>query len=248
MERTVVMLLISLLSPSNQTIRLAEKGITLVSFDNWYRFNFEIETDLETDTVPWKYHVAIEAYAKKGEYQKAMNFYDLQFSKLASDPYSSKQIDSIHSMYTPISAVEYIVDQSKSNRLVIINEAHHNPLHRVFTRSLLQKMFDAGYRLLGLEALYNGEKGGTILSTGGRLLDCRDTLLNQRKYPVRETGTYTAEPEFGNLIRAALNIGYTVFSYEYPSVGSARSREIGQARNIQKVIEENPNQKIAALH
>jgi hypothetical protein len=45
------------------------------------------------------------------------------------------------------------LNRAKNEKLIIINEAHHNIKHRVFTTSLLQGLYDNGYRFFGLEAL-----------------------------------------------------------------------------------------------
>lgn len=89
--------------------------------------------------------------------------------------------------------------------------------------------FDKGYRNLGLEALSNG-------------ID-KDTLLNNRGYPIQGSGFYIKDPQFGDLVRVALEIGYNVFPYEAISDSDGREREIEQAKNIQKVIEERPDEK-----
>lgn len=123
----------------------------------------------------------------------------------------------------------YIIEQSKTNQIIIINEAHHNSSHRVFTKSLLQKLYDNGYKNLGLEALENGKY--------------LDSLLNERKYPIQKTGHYIKDPQFGNLVRDALSIGYNLFAYENMGKGGGKPREIEQAKNIQKMIEKRPNEK-----
>ncbi len=107
----------------------------------------------------------------------------------------------------------------------IINEAHHVPKHRAFTRSLLKELYANGYRYLGLEALF-------------------DAAVNETKFPVIETGYYTKEPEFGNLISEALATGFTLFSYEASQGKNGKEREIEQAENIQKFIENNPKAKV----
>lgn len=73
-----------------------------------------------------------------------------------------------------------------------------------------------------------------------------DTLLNKRKYPIQVSGYYIKEPEFGNLLREALKIGYYVFGYEISSKtnGDLKQREIEQAKNIKKILEQNLNAKI----
>jgi len=83
---------------------------------------------------------------------------------------------------------------------------------------------------LGLEALSNEEH--------------LDSLQKIRKYPVQKTGYYITDPQFGNLVREAIEIGYTVFPYETNSgEANGKPREIDQARNIQKVIEARPSEK-----
>ncbi|MCG2461617.1 hypothetical protein K8352_12725 [Flavobacteriaceae bacterium F89] len=44
-------------------------------------------------------------------------------------------------------------------------------------------------------------------------------------------------------MRVALDIGYNVFPYEATNGSDGKEREIEQAKNIQKVIEERPNEK-----
>src|SRR5690606_18409918 len=98
------------------------------------------------------------------------------------------------------------------------------PIHRVFTESLLEGLYQNGYRYLGLEAL------------------AEDSLINIRKWPVINDGYYTNEPQFGNMIREALRLGFIVFGYE--SGGRGKEREMGQAANIVEILKNDPNTKI----
>ena len=142
--------------------------------------------------------------------------------------FTKTQIDSINLKYSKVNANDYIIEQAKNNQVIIINEAHHNSFHRVFTKSLLKELFDNGYTNLGLETL-----------------NYQDSLINIRKYPNQTTGTYSKEPQFGNLVRTALEIGYTLFPYETKVFenSTTESREKEQAKNIQNVIESKPNEK-----
>ncbi|MCU0354937.1 MAG: hypothetical protein MUD08_14550 [Cytophagales bacterium] len=134
----------------------------------------------------------------------------------------------------PASARNYIIERSKTEQVVMINEAHHVPQHRVFTLSLLQAMYDNGFRYFGAETLSN---------LGGILDPNPMDSLRKRGYPTLETGYYTVEPQYGELIRAAVKIGFKVFAYEaYKPV--PKEREIGQARNIQKVLLDDPKARI----
>lgn len=199
-----------------------------IVFKNTYKFNSEIMEKTAKDTVAWKYQFAAGDFATKGEYRKALEQWDIAFAGNYK-PYTQQELDSVRAAYQVVPAADYILEQAKSNRIIIINEAHHSSLHRVFTRSLLQQLYDNGYRNLGLEALTNGKQ--------------TDSLLHDRKYPVMETGHYTKDPQFGNLIRTALEIGYKVFPYETTNRNNGKPREIDQARNIQEVIERRPNEK-----
>lgn len=202
--------------------------IEKIDFETEYKFSYEIEEKVAKDTVPWKYQFSAADYATKGDYKNALIQWDLAMGTMEKN-YTKSQIDSINQKYLKVKATEYIIEQARKNKIVIINEAHHNSSHRVFTKSLLQNLFDNGYKNLGLEALSNGEH--------------LDSTLNNRKYPVHKTGHYINDPQFGDLVRSALEIGYSLFAYENMENGGGKLREIEQAKNIQKIIDAKPNEK-----
>lgn len=187
-----------------------------------YRFSKDILIQIEKDTVVWKYQTGATEMSFSGYYEQVLHIWDKNgVRKPKNDPKDSLYI--VNSQLIP--AREYIIQQAKKAPLVIINEAHHLPSHRMFTRSLLQDLYDNGYRYLGLEALF-------------------DPAINQRKFAVQESGYYIQEPEFGNLIYEALRIGYTLFGYEAASNKNGKEREIEQAENIQEFIKNNPDGKV----
>lgn len=119
-------------------------------------------------------------------------------------------------------AIDYIDHRASNEKVIMINEAHHIPMHRIFTLELLDKLYKKGFRYLGLETLNNA-----------------DSLLNKRKYPITSTGFYSVEPQYGELIREALKLGYALFPYEATDVQTltdGKAREIFQARQIEKVF------------
>lgn len=69
--------------------------------------------------------------------------------------------------------------------------------------------------------------------------------LDNRGFAVLESGFYTKESQFGNLIQEAVKIGFTVFGYEGTSRvnDGGKTREKEQAENIVKLMKENPNSK-----
>lgn len=228
-KKTLEILLVNIVLIGFSSCNESKRAIEKIDFTTEYKFSSEIEDKVAKDTVSWKYQSSASDYAKKGDYKNALIHWDSAMGTREKN-FSKTQIDSLHQKYSKVKATDYIIEQAEKHQVVIINEAHHNSFHRVFTKSLLQKLFDNGYKNLGLEALSNGENS--------------DSLLNSRKYPVQETGWYIKDPQFGNLVRTALDIGYNVFPYETTSEeANGELREIDQAKNIERVINSKPNEK-----
>ena len=219
-----ILTIIILFASCKEEKRMVEK----IDFKTEYKFSSEIEDKVEKDTVPWKHQFSASDYSTKGDYKNALIQWDLAIGTREKN-FTEAQIDSLKQKYSKIKATDYILEQANKNQVIIINEAHHNSFHRVFTKSLLQKLYDNGYKNLGLEALGNGEY--------------LDSTLNDRKYPILKTGHYIKDPQFGNLVREALEIGYELFAYENMEKGSGKPREIEQAKNIEKVINSKLNEK-----
>jgi len=186
-----------------------------------YKFSEDIETKMEKDTVPWKTQIGATDYAISGNYKKALQTWDKIGAKV---PSISAQDSLYFNEFKPQDAKEYILNRSKKEKLIIINEAHNNSRHRVFTTSLLKGLYKNGYRFLGMEMLY-------------------DTLINQRKFPLLLSGSmYIHESQSANLIKEALDLGFTLFDYESER-GRGKDRERDQSKNIAKVMTQNPNAK-----
>lgn len=187
-----------------------------------YKFSKDILAQIEKDTVTWKYQTGATELSFSGYYQEVLETWD---KNGIWKPKTTVEDSLFFVNRRKVNAKDYIIDQSRFTQIVIINEAHHVAKHRTFTLSLLRELYDNGYRYLGLEALF-------------------DSTINDRKYPVLESGYYTIEPEFGNLISEALKIGFTLFGYEASKGKNGREREIEQAENIQKFITNNPPGKV----
>ncbi|RZS93954.1 hypothetical protein [Aquimarina brevivitae] len=202
---------------------------TPIDFTLEYKFTSEIEQWVKQDTTPWKYQMSAVDYATKGDYKHALEQWDSAMGSRNIN-YTPERIDSIRNQYKQVNAKDYILKRAKDEQIIIINEAHHSSFHRFFTKSLLQDLYDLGYKNFGLEGLVNGTT--------------KDTLLNKRNYPLQSSGFYMKEPQYGNLVREALSIGYTLFPYEQTSDVNNAEREIEQARYIEKFIEAHPGEKI----
>lgn len=136
-------------------------------------------------------------------------------------------------LYKRIDAIPYILDEAKKHQVVVINEGHHMPQHRVFTTRLLSGLKAQGYKHLGLETYFSSKKTDASLKANG--------------YPTLQSGYYTKEPQFGNLVREAHRLGFKIFGYESSGHANGKEREINQAKNIQAYLEKHPNEK-ALIH
>ena len=118
----------------------------------------------------------------------------------------------------------------ENNRVIMLNEMHFNPHSRAFVISWLEKCYQNGYRYLAAETLR-----------------ASDSLLNQRRTVLLgETGFYSDEPVFADLFRTALNMGYTLVSYE--GSGSGVDREVNQAKNlVENILDKDPEAKFLLL-
>lgn len=169
-------------------------------------------------------------YSCIGEYFCSLKEFDSLNIKV-SYSYSFQDAKNYFPLYKKVRAKNYIIEASKNEKLVIINEAHHISRHRVFTKALLKDMYKIGFRYFGVEALVNKPK--TINS------------LNSRKYPILTDGYYLKEPMYADLIREALNCGFNVFAYECEQqYTDTKDREVCQANNIKKIIDKDTSARI----
>ncbi len=193
---------------------------------------------------PYKFTAEIRAAAASGEMRvsKAAQYYSYigEYPQALSVPNevplewgfdTVAQADKGYfARFRPQPAVEALLDKAATTQVLILNEAHHKPQHRVFTRLLLRGLYERGYRYLGLEALSNCASGFC------------DSTLNERGYALNSpiTGTYVTEPQMGNLIREAIALGFEVFPYDQFS----KDRELDQAKHIAAFMEAHPDGKI----
>lgn len=97
-------------------------------------------------------------------------------------------------------ARKVILKEAAKYRVLLINEGHSHPEHRLFTKSLLLDLYKQGYRIFMAEGIW---ANNTIMA---------------KKYPVSTDGFYMNEPAYASLIRYALKTGYKVIGYDFPKV------------------------------
>ncbi|MBB4615809.1 hypothetical protein [Novosphingobium taihuense] len=140
-------------------------------------------------------------------------------------------------------ALTKITELAAKTRVVVINEAHFAPHHRMFSRLLVRRLSAAGFSFLGAEA-FNAEPEQFARSFRGGA-------------PTHQTGYYVRDPVFGNLVREALMMGYKLVPYELTHVemdsaaktnNFQQARERGQAERLYKrALKDKPRAKLIVL-
>lgn len=172
--------------------------------------------------------------ASAGAYKKALEVRDLMNGTLNNSSRITLDLNKFKA-YDALNEIEKIADK---NQAIFINEAHHVPQHRVFTHQLLKKLYDKGFRYFAAETLTEA-----------------DTKKLKRQKTIH---SYINEPEYANLVRAAIFIGYKIISYEqvnalYVNANSSKeeqiqsiiAREEAQAKNLkEKIFDKDKNAKV----
>lgn len=193
------------------------------------KFSHEIEKGIADGSIgPSR---AGTLYSLIGEYYRAATYSDIPVSWGVD----SLEID----RYTLEVALPHIIEEAKSHQIVIISENHLKPQHRIFAKKILVELAKHGFRHLGLETFAHFENSTKLL----------DSALIERGYPLNSplTGTYTMEPQMGDLVRTALSLGYSPFAYEQSEKIDGKDRDEVQADNIIKYLNSNPGARIVVV-
>ena len=182
-----------------------------------------------------------QIYSDKGYYDELSQYFSFAGDYLTAMTYLEKSYDTIDDasrrrIYKTVEnlkdlqhadARRYIHLLAKTHRVLMINGAYSKPQHSAFTLSLLADLYKQGFRYLAMEMLNN---------FSDHTLD-RETL---------HTGYYSSEPVAGQLVRTALDMGYTLVSYEdtAAAVHTANQRDSAQAANLYEVLQKDSAAKI----
>jgi hypothetical protein len=167
------------------------------------------------------YDALSQAVSIVGDYSSALEYQKMNY-KTDVDEVSRRQIYKVIQGMKDIKHVDaekFISFIARNYKVIMINEAHNKPLHRAFMLSLLDDLYKKGFRYLAMEMLNNSSDHSL------------DKLTSS-------TGYYSAEPVAGELIRTALDMGFTLVSYE-DTLGyqhTATQRDSIQALNIYRTI------------
>ena len=140
------------------------------------------------------------------------------FDDVVEQALTSKEVKKNVDVFAAIS------DLAKNNQVIMLNEDHFYPKHRLFAMQLLEVLKQNGFTYLSMEAFTPNKQD------------------NNSVVPNSQNGLYIREPYFGHFIREAIKMGFTVLGHE--NYDNNIDREIGQAKNIMKILESNPKAKI----
>ncbi|WP_329740975.1 hypothetical protein [Dyella sp. A6] len=134
--------------------------------------------------------------------------------------------------WRPAGAVDVIARLAAHRHIVMVNEAHHDAQTRVLALALLPRLYALGFRYFAAEALVDTDPG-----------------LQKRGYPVRSSGTeYLHEPIYGEIVREAIRLGFTIVPYDIEHQVAEQARETGQAENLyREVFAKHPDAHLFVL-
>lgn len=119
-------------------------------------------------------------------------------------------------------AVQAIVAQARTRRVVLLNEGHDMPMHRAFSQRVARELRKIGYTYLACETF-----------------DYRSPQAFTHGYVTKDGGLYTRDPVFGAWMAEAMADGWKLVAYEAgpPDPSSSREQRIAyreeqQANNL----------------
>src|SRR5690606_37224012 len=121
--------------------------------------------------------------------------------------------------------INHIKSLAANEKIIMLNEMHWTPRHRIFATKLLEALKENGYTYLAVEAVNQD-----FVSD-----------LNNRKYPTKNSGYYTREPFFGLFIRKAMDMGFAIVGYDEFETDN---REKAQAVNLDKIFLKDTHAKV----
>jgi len=126
-------------------------------------------------------------------------------------------------------ADEAVLDLAKDRKAIFFNEAHSAPITRTLTVALLARLRAQGFTHFSAETLYASEIEN----------------LHKRGYPIAKDGFYVQEPIYGEMVRAALKLGFTVVAYDVEDAGTGDARERAGAQALfDRVFKRDPKARL----
>jgi hypothetical protein len=184
---------------------------------------------MKSFSIPTYYDLLSQCVSFTGDYSAALayqrladttNLTDVDYRQIAKSIQQLKNIKNVD-------AKRFISFIASNYKVIMLNEAYNKPLHRAFAYSLLDVLYNRGFRYLAMEMLN----------------PMPDQELTKLTY---KTGHFPTEPVAGELIRQALDLGFKLVAYEDPQAEkhSPTERDSIQAMNIAQILKQDPSAKI----
>ena len=178
-----------------------------------HEFSSPVYYDLLSQSVSF-----VGDYSAALEYQKlsdTTHLTDVDYRQIGKSIQQLKKIKNAD-------AKKFISFIAPNYKVIMLNEANNKPLHRAFAYSLLDVLYNRGFRYLAMEMLN----------------PMPDQELTKLTY---KTGHFATEPVAGELIRQALDLGFRLVAYEDPDGNrhSPTERDSIQALNIARILKQS---------
>ena len=149
-----------------------------------------------------------------------------------------QRVDKVKNLSESFDYLAKLNEIAKIADILVINEDHYSNFNRNVLNSSLPTLADNGYAFLAIETLANSSQH-----------------VNKEGFPLHNSGYYTSDPVFGNVIRTASSLNMSMFGYEvdnYEIVDSsltrAEFREKQQALNILEYLDRiGQNEKLVVF-
>ncbi len=184
---------------------------------------------MQSFSSPFYYDLLSQYVSFTGDYSAALFYQQLADTTRLTDVDYRQIAKSIQQLkkIKNADAKRFISFIASNYKVIMLNEAYNKPLHRAFAYSLLDVLYNRGFRYLAMEMLNPGP----------------DQELTKLTY---KTGHLATEPVAGELIRQALELGFKLVAYEDPLADkhSPTERDSIQASNIARILKQDPDAKI----
>lgn len=175
-----------------------------------YLFTEEIQEKYIEDSSTANIQQLVLEAMNTGNYELSLQLYDKIFQRPSLSPYNDSLLSS--DLYSREDAKTAFLALTDQHRITLLSDAYFLPAQRYFLKSALPDLWKQGYRYLGMEGLYADSLSGNKLLT--------DSL-----------GFYMREKNYRELVQAALDIGFVIFSYDDLTASSWEER---LERQVQK--------------
>jgi hypothetical protein len=206
---------------SDRIMQEAEKMPGLLAQYDFMKLNYDTNHDRAFQVIFGQYLSWYQTYV--GDYDGARSSFSIAQPVQSDDGPSP-----LSGNFTPRPAPDVILSMAKDRKAVFFNEAHSAPITRTLTVELLAKLREQGFNYFAAETLY-----------------ATDHDLQKRRYATTKSGFYVNEPIYGEMVRSALRLGYTVVAYDVEDAGVGDARErAGAERLNSEVFKKDPKARL----